>query len=48
MPADGTIACTAIYGYHDGHVTLGDSDLISGETYTVTINGELAHTFIAE
>lgn len=44
---DEQIACTAIYGYHDGQVTLGDSALNPGETYTVTINGELAHSFIA-
>ncbi len=47
MPADETIACTAIYGYHDGQLTLGDGALSPGETYTVTINGELAHSFTA-
>ena len=47
MPADETIACTAIYGYHDGQLTLGDSALNPGETYTVSINGELNHSFTA-
>jgi len=47
VPADETIACTAIYGYHDGQLTLGDSALNPGETYTVTINGELTHSFTA-
>ena len=47
IPADQTIACTTVYGYHDGQVTLGDSALDPGETYTVTINGELAHSFTA-
>ncbi len=41
------IACTMIYGYHEGQLTLGDGALNPGETYTVTINGELAHSFIA-
>ena len=44
MPADQTIACTAIYGYHEGQLTL-DGDLIPGEAYTVTINGTLTHAF---
>lgn len=48
MPADGNIACTMIYGYHEGQLTLGDGALNPGETYTVTINGELAHTFTAK
>ena len=47
IPADQTIACAAIYGYHDGQLTLGDGALSPGETYTVTINGELAHSFTA-
>ncbi|MDA1129338.1 MAG: hypothetical protein O2913_11665 [Chloroflexi bacterium] len=47
IPADQTIACTAIYGYYEGQFTLGDGALKTGETYTVTINGELAHTFVA-
>ena len=47
MPADEMVICTMIYGYYEGEGTLGDSPLISGETYTVTINGQLAHTFTA-
>jgi hypothetical protein len=47
VPADKTISCATVYGYHDGQVTLGDSALNPGETYTVTINGELAHSFTA-
>ncbi len=48
MPSpDEPVVCTMIYGYHEGQVTLGDGPLVSGETYTVTINGELAHTFTA-
>ena len=46
IPADKNIACTMIYGYHEGELTLGDGALDSGETYTVTINGEIAHSFI--
>ena len=38
------IACTTIYGFHEGEVVLG-SGLVAGETYTVTINGELTHSF---
>lgn len=48
IPAGEMVACTAIYGYHEGQTTLGDGALNPGETYTVTINGELAHTFIAQ
>ena len=44
MPADQMIACTAIYGYHEGQLTL-DGDLIPGEAFTVTINGKLTHSF---
>ena len=43
---DEMIACTAIYGYHEGEVVLG-SGLEAGETYTVTVNGAAAHSFIA-
>ena len=46
MPADQTIACTAIYGYHEGEAALG-SGLVTGVTYAVRINGESAITFIA-
>ena len=47
VPADGLIACTAIYGYHEGQLTLMDGPLVSDQTYTVTINGEMTHTFTA-
>ena len=47
MPVDETTACTMIYGYHGGRLTLLDGALNPGETYTVTINGELADTFTA-
>ena len=43
---DEMVACTAIYGYHEGEVVLG-SGLEAGETYTVTVNGAAAHSFIA-
>lgn len=46
MPVDQMIACTAVYGYHEGEAALG-SGLITGVTYTVSINGELTHSFIA-
>ena len=46
MPADQMIACTAVYGYHEGEVALG-SGLVTGVTYTVSINGELTHSFTA-
>ena len=42
-----TIACTDIYGYHNGEVVLG-SGLADGGTYTVDINSEWTHLFIAE
>lgn len=38
------IACAAIYGFHEGEAALGDG-LDAGEAYTVTINGELTHSF---
>lgn len=45
MPAPGQlIMCTMIYGFHEGQLTLLDSALVPG-SYTVTINGELAHSF---
>ena len=45
MPAPGQmIMCTMIYGFHEGQLTLLDSALAPG-SYTVTINGELAHSF---
>ena len=46
MPA-GDAVCTAIYGSYEGTVDLG-RDFTSGETYTVTVNGELAETFTAQ
>ena len=39
--------CTAIYGYHESSVNLG-SDFNAGETYNVTVNGELAASFVAQ
>ena len=44
---DDLVACTASYGYHEGKVVLG-SGLDSGQAYTVTVNGEPAHSFIAK
>ena len=44
MPADPMTVCTMVYGYHDGEVVLG-TGLDAAETYTVTINGELTHSF---
>ncbi|MDA0264716.1 MAG: hypothetical protein O3A93_09890 [Chloroflexi bacterium] len=41
-----SIACTAIYGYHEGETVLGRG-LTIGETYTVTVNGSLTHSFTA-
>ena len=46
MPA-GDAICTAIYGLYEGEVVLG-RDFTSRETYTVTVNGELAETFTAQ
>ncbi len=39
--------CTMIYGYNENSVNLGD-DFNAGETYNVTINGELAASFMAQ
>ena len=39
--------CTMIYGYNESSVNLGD-DFNAGETYNVTINGELAASFMAQ
>ena len=45
MPTPGQmIMCTMIYGFHEGQLTLLDSALAPG-SYTVTINGVLAHSF---
>lgn len=41
------IACTAIYGYHDEKITL-DGEIVSGETYDVTVNRESADSFTAK
>ena len=48
MPSpDESIACTAIYGYHESKVALG-SGLTAREAYMVTINGDLALSFTAQ
>ena len=48
VPApDELIACTEIYGYHEGEVVLG-SGLTTGETYTVAINDEFTLSFTAQ
>ena len=47
MPADQAIACTAIYGYHEGEIVLG-SGLTTGQAYTVTINSELTRSFTVQ
>ncbi|MCH8800305.1 MAG: hypothetical protein IH963_05295 [Chloroflexi bacterium] len=41
------VACTMVYGYHESEVPLG-SGLDAGQTYTVTINGDLAIFFTAQ
>ena len=47
MPSpDEPIACTDIYGYHEGQFSF-EGDLNAGETYTVIINGDLSISFIA-
>jgi len=42
----GPIACTAIYGQHQGQVDLG-SEFTPGEFYTVVVNGQKASSFTA-
>ncbi len=42
----GPIACTAVYGTHEGEVDLG-SDFTAGVTYTVVVNGEVTNAFVA-
>jgi hypothetical protein len=37
IPADGNVACTAIYGMYEFNMGLG-SDFESGQTYTVVVN----------
>lgn len=46
MPADDSIACTAIYGYHESNLDLG-KDFVSGRTYTVNVNDK-TETFVAQ
>jgi len=46
MPADDNVACTAIYGYHESNVDLGQ-DFVSGRTYTIKVNDK-THTFTAQ
>lgn len=41
MPSDPNVACTAIYGTHETNLNIG-SDFMSGETYTVDVNGTIA------
>ena len=47
LPADQTIACTTDYRINEGHFSL-EGDLNPGETYTVTINGDLAVSFTVQ
>ena len=45
-PAPGTLVmCTAIYGYHETDIDLGD--FVPGETYTVVVNGKVTNGFVA-
>ena len=46
IPDDDDVACTAIYGYHESNVDLGQ-DFVSGQTYTVKVNSE-TETFTAQ
>ena len=46
IPDDDDVACTAIYGYHESNVDLGQ-DFVSGRTYTVKVNAEMK-TFTAQ
>jgi len=43
---DQLVACTMIYGYETNMVELG-SDFEAGETYTVSVNGEVTNSFLA-
>ena len=45
MPT-GPVACTAIYGSHEGVVDLG-ADFEPGVTYTVVVNGQVTNAFVA-
>ncbi len=42
---DALVMCTAIYGYHETEIDLGD--FVPGETYTVVVNGKVAAGFLA-
>jgi len=46
IPADETIACTAIYGYHETNLDLG-TNFKSGVIYTVQVNDK-SKTFTAQ
>ncbi len=46
LPEDDSIACTAIYGYHESNLDLG-KDFVSGRTYTVNVNDK-TETFVAQ
>jgi hypothetical protein len=46
IPADGNVACTAIYGFYDFNLPLG-SEFVSGVTYTVQVNDQET-TFTAQ
>ena len=45
-PSNNTLACAAIYLTHEAGVALG-TDFMSGETYTLKVNGVVA-TFVAQ
>jgi hypothetical protein len=42
IPADRTIACTAIYGTHESTIELG-TDFAAGKQYTVRVNDKELH-----
>jgi len=45
-PAPGTLVmCTAIYGYHETDIDLGD--FVPGEEYTVVVNDKVTNGFVA-
>lgn len=46
MPADDNVACTAIYGFHESNIDLGQ-DFVSGRTYTLKVNDK-TETFTAQ
>lgn len=46
MPSDPKTSCTAIYGYHETNLDLGQ-DFVSGQTYTVRVNDKTT-TFRAQ